>query len=173
MNSIIEKLKAGASQIQKTTWPGTDVTVGLRPLTEQDYLDASLATDRLYKKADIAVGMHNISDYNAEKDTHRLWRALVDPDTGERLTSSLEDFRRLLTSGVRGILIEKLNALDEEVNPNPYEMTDEEFDELYFSLKKNCEKIIGNVSNTSTLRRLVRSLVADLSDLPTDNGSTS
>lgn len=174
MSDILARLKAGTSNRRATTWPGTDVAIELRPLSEQDYLDAGMAVDNIYAKSAIQIGMHNIQDYEAEKTTQLLMRAVCDPETHKPLTTDIGGFRRLLVGqGVKEQLVAELEEHTRQCSPRIAEMPADELEALMLRLKKTPDETVTSVSSISSLRKLVLSLVAQRHSLPMDSGSTS
>jgi hypothetical protein len=173
MASLFEKIKAGSKNERSVLWPGTEHQVLIRVLSNQDTLDASIAADRFFKESDTAVAFQNVGVYEAERDTQELYRACLDPETKKPVAPSIADFRRLLSNGVRQVLIDEYNRIDEECNPRPDRMSNEEFDALLESLKKKPEEILGKISSFATLKKLCLFLASPPVTSLKDNGSTS
>lgn len=159
--SLLAKLKAGSKNFKIVPWPGTDEEVRLRILNEQDYLESSEATDRLFAGRHVAA--ENITDYESEKATQQLFRAIEDPKSGKAITGNITEFRRLLTSEIKEALYDEFKQFADECDPHPSRLTDDEFDELFNSVKKNSKQISGNVSSIFIARRLIVALVEELS----------
>ncbi len=153
MTTLLEKLKASGYHKKETKWPGTDNIIHLRILNENDYLQASLSTDKLFSGTPIAV--QNIDKYNAELETQYLFRSLEDPETGKQLFSNITDFRDLLTPEIKEILADELDSLHEEFSPDPLRMDQEAFDKLLNDVKKNAKETVGTVSNIFIARKLI------------------
>jgi phage FluMu protein gp41 len=170
MEYSINRLKAGRRNCIERQFPGSDVTVRVRLLTNQDVLDASLAADRIFREAGVEVSMQNVKVYEAEKDVQHLYRACADINGGP-LAPTIADFRCQLTVSDKERLIEWYNELDAECNPSADTMTDGDFDALVESVKKNPEAV-SKVSSISTLRRLARFLASPPVSLQTGNGLT-
>jgi hypothetical protein len=170
---IVQRLKAGTANRKPWHWPGTDVEVELRVLTDQDQLEAGLAADRLYRDAKIDVGMPNIQDYEAEKTTQLLFRAVLDPTTHKQLFGDIAEFRRILTKPVRDALGLALDELQQECSPPVDCMEQDEFDSLVAQVKKTPEATISSLSSISTLRKLCTYLAVPPANSPTDSGSGS
>ena len=169
---ILEKLKAGSRNVKNIMWPGTDTAIAIRVLTEQDYHDASLAVDRIYRDAEVRISMENISDYEAEKNVQLLFRAIVDPDSNQPICKSIIEFRKLLTKDIRNYLITELTAFEKECSPNLETMSDSEFSSLLIQVKKNAETTITSDLSLSTLKKLVVTLAEQLANLQVVNGSS-
>lgn len=171
MSDLIDKIKASSFHKKEIKWPGTDQTIHLRILNENDHLQATLATDKLFSGTPIAV--QNIDKYNAELETQLLFRAIQSPETGKQLFSDITNFRDIISPEVKNFLAEELDALHEEFSPDPYKMSEEQFDKLINDIKKNAKATVGIVSNIYTLRKLIIYLAGQLEKSQTDNGSTS
>lgn len=153
MSNLLEKIKAGTLNKKQIKWPGTDQKIHVRVLNENDHLQSSLATDKIFIGTPIAL--QNMDQYNAELETQYLYRAIQDPETGKQLFSNITDFRDMLTPEIKNILAEELDSFHEECSPDPYKMPQDEFDALVANVKKNAKETVGDVSNIGTLRRLI------------------
>ena len=155
---LLDKIKAGTNHYRETVWPGSDETVLLRVLNMEDYTTVFQETDKLFKG--ISIGIANADDFNSEKENFMVYYSLTDPVSKKRLFKDITEFRKSVTPEIREILAEELDALHTEVSPDPYHVSNEEFDKLLFDLKKNSVKTVGSVSNIFTLRKLVVYLAA-------------
>lgn len=172
MPTLLEMLKAGQGNRKRVPWPGSEgAEVDLRPLTDQDQLEAGMAADQLYRDAKLDIGMANIQDYEAEKTTQLLWRAVCDPQSGGRLCKTIAEFRSLLTRGVRAALVQQLEEFTQECSPPLNTMGQEQYDALVARVKKTPEAA-SSVSSICTLRRLCMSLAVQLATSQTGSGST-
>ena len=172
-HGIVQRLKAGTANRKLWHWPGTDVDVELRVLSDQDQLEAGLAADRLYRDANVDVAMPNINDYEGEKTTQLLFRAVLDPATHKQLFADITEFRKVLTRPVRDALGRALDELQQECSPPVDCMSQDEFDRLVARVKKTPEQTLSKLSNISTLRRLCTYLAVPPAISPTANGSGS
>jgi hypothetical protein len=170
MNYALHKIKAGINNTAECKWPGTDITIRIRLLTNQDILESSLAADKTFRDCGSDVSVQNIKIYEAEKDIQHLYRATSDLD-GNSLAPNIAEFRKLLTVSDKEWLIERYNALDAECNPSADTMSDEDFDFLVESVKKN-PAAVSKLSSIYTLKRLARFLASAPVSLQTGNGST-
>ncbi len=161
-DSFLDMLRAGTKACKTITWPGTDIKVELRVANDQDRFEASLAADRIFSGAGIDIKMQNIDAYEAEKATQLLWRVLQKPGCEERVAHDIADFRRLLRDGVREKIAAEHTAWQQECSPDPYEMSDDEFESLLLSVKKNAEKTLSSVTNIFVLRKLSAIMAKDL-----------
>ncbi|HUU89240.1 MAG TPA: hypothetical protein VMX17_16010 [Candidatus Glassbacteria bacterium] len=154
-NALFEKLKLGSKNTKTICWPGNEEHVQMRVANENDYLQASIETDKLFPN----ITLGNGSRYEAEKQTQILFRCVTNTDS--QPIGTITKFRELLTPEVKSALIDELDILHEECSPIIDTMDDREFDKLYNDIKKNVAEI-GNVSNIHTLRRLVKFLISRL-----------
>lgn len=173
MSSLLERLKAGVNNTKTIDFPGTDIQVQVRVLNEQDQLDATLATDKIFRVAGSKIDRENVEAYEAEKNNQLLYRALRNPDDGTPLASTITEFRQLLSEGRRKTLLDEVFAFQEECSPSPYEMDPVAYDALVQSVKKNAERTVTNLSSILLARRLIVSLAGQLASLQTASGSTS
>jgi len=176
MQYLLERLKAGRANTITVKVGEPDLSddfggnlVTIRLLTAQDTLEATLAADKIFADAGVAVSLQNIKAYEAEKDIQHLYRACTDAD-GRPLAASITEFRRLLTVADKERLIDHYNRLDAEANPSVSTMPDADFDALVETVKKNPEAV-SNVSSIVTLRRLARSLASLPVSSQRDSGS--
>jgi|GEM_PF-778832 hypothetical protein len=175
---LIEKLKAGKSNIRIMKFPGTDEDIGITVLTEGETQEAMFAAERLYKDSKIEVSGVTVGSYTSEQNTQILSRALVDPGrkkadgSYERYFKSVGELRGLLRREAKETLIEEYNRFEEETSPSPLKISAEELDILLEDIKKNPETV-GNVSSFCMLRELTLYLVNQLVILQKGNGSTS
>lgn len=173
MSDLLERLKAGISNKKTIMWPGTDISVTVRVLNEQDQLDATLATDKIFQLAGSKVERENIEAYEAEKNDQLLFRAIRDPEDDTPVASSITAFRQLLSEGIRKVLLDEVYTFQEENSPSPYNMDSEAYDAVLQAVKKNAERTVTNLSSVLLARRLIISLAGQLASLQTASGSTS
>lgn len=153
MNLLIDRIKAGSEHSETIDWPGTDdCKVAIRLCSENDNLQATLATDVIFKG--YPIGAENATAYDAERETQLLFRAVLDPETNKSLFLKMLDFRQILTPEIKDSLAESLDELHQRYSPDPSTLTDEEFDALVQNVKKNGEAALANVYGMHTLKRL-------------------
>jgi len=168
MSDLLEKLKAGASTNTIINWPGTEEKIGMRVLTEDDYLRSAIATDYIFK--DTRIGMMEVdgigvktttsdTEFETEKSTQLLYRTCFNLKTEKPITKTIDEFRKLLKPGVFDKLDIEMDNFQEENSPNPAEMEQGEFDKLMIDIKKKPEETLLSVSSISTLKRLIMYLV--------------
>ena len=160
--NLLQIIKNGQKNYRETVWPGTDEKILLRPPTEQDHLDASLGADMLYNSKKVGVHSANLTAYTADVSTRMLFKCILDPETEKPVFSSLNEFRSVLTPEIKDILEDEWDEFCDAVSPMPERLNDEEFDNLMQNLKKKPEEIIGSVSSIFTARRLILTLVRQL-----------
>lgn len=160
MSDLLSRLKAGIGNVKSITWPGTETTIAMRVLSQQEHQDAAFATEQLFKGAKIDISMVTADEYESEKVTQLLYRALHDPEKLEEpICKTVGEFRKLLTGSEKKLLAEQYMSWEQECSPSPDNMSDHEFDQLLLSVKKNPGGTIGSITNLSTLRKLLSSLV--------------
>lgn len=160
MADLLEKLMAGVANWREVQWPGSETAVCIRPVTEQDRLEATVAADRFFRDAKSQIGMENIRAYEDEYAVQILFRVVADPVTKKRLCEDIATFRKLLVGNTPRILTDHLNALASECSPAPDSMSSDEFDLLIERVKKNAGEALGNVSDIFVLRKLCSFLAA-------------
>lgn len=174
MSDLLSRLKLGTDNVRLIDWPGTEQKVALKILSQQDLQDASFAAERLFKSQKIDTNLMTANDYEQEKVVQILYRALKDPEkTSEPLCGSVSAFRTMITSKELDILSGHYVAFETECSPSPDKLSSDEFDRLLSEVKKTPDSAIGIITNIYTLRKLITSLVNQLSSLPTDSGSIS
>lgn len=162
MNDLLTKLKAGGAALRRVTLPrkeGEAPELGLRVLTEADYLEAGLAaieTLRAHGHEDANVA--NSELFEQAKGTELLARALVDPQSGEPLTKNAGELRGVLTRADKVFLIEQYLDHEREFSPSEANMDGEAFAQLLDEVKKNPATHRLSDFSSVTLRRLVLSL---------------
>ena len=109
------------------------------------------------------IGVENLSDYQAEKETQLLFRTMLDPDTGKKLFKSIAEFRSMLTPELKDYFQTAVDALHDEFSPDPASISEEDFDRLVVSVKKNPEEELTMLSDINLLKRLVLFLVSQQS----------
>lgn len=169
--SLLKNIKAGTKCRKVVTFPGTDKKFDFRLISEQDKQSGNFAADALYKEN--AISFHNVNDYQNEKTLQQLYRACVELGTDTAIAENITEFRSLLTGRERDILVEEYNQFDEEFNPSPDTMSNEEFDKLVHDLKKKPMETVGSCSSLPTLRRLCIFLEKQLSTSQKVSGSIS
>lgn len=174
MSDLLQKLKSGTDNIKIIDWPGTDQKVALKILSQQELQDASFAAERLFKSQKVETNLMTANDYEQEKVVQILYRALRDPErTSEPICGSVSTFRCNITSKELDILSGHYVAFETECSPSPDRLSSDEFDKLLSEVKKTPDSAIGTITNIYTLRRLITSMVNQLSSSPTDSGSIS
>lgn len=171
--SSLEKLLLGTENVRPIRWPGTDVTVSLRVLNQQDLQEASFATERLFQAQKLPYNTWLFDTYQGEQETQILYRALREPETNQPLFPNISEFRKALTYETKKILIEEYLAHNKECSPSPDGLSDSEFDRLTEDLKKKPAETVGALTNLSTVKRLLLFTVCPPVNLPQGSGSHS
>jgi hypothetical protein len=167
----LKTLLAGTDNVKPIKWPGTDVTVNLRVLNQQDLQEASFATEKLFLAQKLPYNTWMYDTYSGEQETQVLYRALRNPENDQPLWPSITEFRKALTYETKKLLCVEYKAHETECSPNPNELSADEFDRLTQDLKKKPEEIIGACTNISTLKRLLLFTVCPPVNSPQGNGS--
>jgi hypothetical protein len=167
MESLLERLKAGTKNTKTVKFPGTEEDVVIRILSEADRVEAHFAAERYFQAAKIEVSGTTVEAYEAEKTLQMIYRAINDME-GSRLARTVDDFRKGLSRPEKDFLVDEYLALEAECVPGD----GEDLDSLVETLKKSPEEI-SSIGSIFTARRLITSLVNQLSSLQRDNGSTS
>jgi hypothetical protein len=164
VSDLLMKLKAGRAAQRRATLPrkdGDGVELGLRILTEADYMAAGLAAiETLRAAGHEEVGVANAELFEQAKVTELLARALVDPATGLPVVDNAEDLRGALARADKVFLIEQYLEHEREYSPSEANMSAEDFAQLLDDVKKNPATPRLSDSSTATLKRLVQSLAA-------------
>ena len=158
MSTLIERLKAGRTAQRTVTLNG--VALGLRVLSEQDALEADIATQEAMRERGIELGLASAETFEAEKTSQLLLRALVDPDTGKPVFASARALRETLLRDDKAYLVEEYMAHERAYAPSEANLSPEAFAVLLEALKKTPETTDLNDSSTATLKKLVRCLVS-------------
>ena len=163
MSDILDKLKQGQNNVRTVNLNGA--YVGLRLLAEQDHHDAQLATINALKAAGITDYTTATADiYESEAAAQLLLRAMVDPDTKEQAGGSIQILRKVLTREQRNYLIKEYNEHEKECSPDINNMSEEQFRELFETLKKSPDTIAWDDLSSETAKRLLRTLACQLAD---------
>lgn len=156
----LEAIKQGIRNTKVLVWPGTTAEVVMRILSKQEAQEAFFAAEQRFQREKLPVQWHNLEEFQEERSIQQLFRALRDVDGNTPLASSVEVFRALVTKDDIDCLAGAYSEFEAEVGGNLEMASDEEVDLLLSELKKKPEQVLGTVSNTGTLKRLLRSLVA-------------
>lgn len=159
--NFVDRIKNAQSLKKESRWPGTDEVIFLHILGKDKLEEALFAADKRFRAQNVPVEMHTIEAFKDEETVQILYRAITDAE-GKPPASSIDTFRPLLTAEVQTALANQYTALETETSPNIDRMDDEAFAAFAAELKKNPDAILSSVSNGALLKRLVRSLVAEL-----------
>lgn len=170
--SLLAKLKAGTRNTKTIKFPGTEEKIVLRILSEAERQEALLVAEQHFKAKKVEINLATSDIFEAENTLQLLYRAISDPD-GNPIIKTVDEFRSNITRDEKDLLTEAYLDFEQESSPSPARMSAEKFESLLSDLKKNPEIIIGSVSSLGIARRLITSLVNQLSRLQTANGSTS
>lgn len=169
---ILQKLRAGKNNRRAVRVPETDEFVDLCVLSDAEEQEAEFAAESLYTAAGITIAFHNITEFQLEVTTQKLYRALRVIGTDTPIEPDIVTFKKNLTRGQRDFFIDELNAHIEQCNPAMCNMPIAEFDALLEQLKKKPQETILSVLSISTLRKLALYLAKIRLSSPEDSGST-
>lgn len=158
MTDILAQLKASGSTY-KVVELG-DVKLGLRILNDQDYLDADLATLAFMKAKGVQFATESAEAFEHEKSSQLLYRALVDPDNGERVAKVIDNIRSTFSRDQKAYLIGQYLEHERQCAPREETMPEEAFAALLEDVKKKPVVTSLNDLNTVTLKRLILSLAS-------------
>lgn len=171
MSGLLDRLRLGTSNIKLVKWPGSDVQVTIRILSQQDIQEAHFATERLFKVGKIETNLMTADEYENEKSTQILFRSLRNPENLEEpICKTIEEFRRSITREEKKQLIEEYLGFESECSPSPDNLSDDEFDKVLSDLKKKPAETLGNITSMSMLKKLLLTMASPLAELPRDNG---
>ncbi|MFZ6687504.1 hypothetical protein ACO0K0_07130 [Undibacterium sp. SXout11W] len=171
MSDILSQLKASGTSLRTVVIDG--ITVGLRILNDQDYLDADLAMLAFMKKMNVTFATESSETYEHEKSTQLLFRALVDPESGVRIAKTVTEIRDAISRDQKAYLISQYLEHERQCAPREETMPEEEFSALFESVKKKPEMMSLSDLSTETLKRLILSLANPPASSPKESGSTS
>jgi len=158
----LQEIKAGTRNAKTIYWPGTTAEVVLRIVSKQESQEASFAADARFAREKLKVEWHNLEIFQEERSIQILYRALREVDTNAPLASSVEVFKSLVSTEDISALAMAYADFEAEVGGNLESATDAEVELMILELKKKPEQILGSVSSSATLKRLLRTLVAQL-----------
>lgn len=156
----LEKIRAGIRNHQLVPWPGTSSKVKLRVLARGELQEAVFAAENWFRTSEIPVTVQMVEEFEAEKTTQILFRALSSAEDDQPLCPDIAVFRATVPRSEQSALAELYDLLEEECSPNPDNMTDKALNEFVEGLKKKPDEMIGSVRSIAFARRLLRSLVS-------------
>jgi hypothetical protein len=157
---LLSKLKAGTSHTKEIVWPGTEEKVLIRLSSDNDHMQSVLATDQVF--SDSKINIENLDAYNSERETQLLFRVILDPETKKQLFKNITAFRDTITLDIKDTLATELDAFETECNPEIDYISEEDFDKLVTSVKKNVPNTVGNISSIGIAKKLITYLVNQL-----------
>lgn len=159
--STLEKLKAGKSHIKVIPLGG--VSLGMRLLTERDYQEAGWAAVDLLEDHKAELNPANADLFDSEKATQLIQRFVVEPISQEPVFPDAESVLDTLTRAERNHLADQYFDFEKEYSPSERTMTEAEFTALLEDVKKKPDPTVLNDFSGALLKRLVLSLVDQLS----------
>ena len=158
--SLLARLKAGTANTKILDWPGTNEKVALRILSQQQLQEAAFETERIFKAAKIEIHMLTADEYQNEKATQILYRALRLPSNMTEPIGTVTEFKSTLSLTEKEYLIKAYNEFEKECSPNPDHLSDVEFDRIVQAVKKNPSMIVGSSYSTDLLKKLITVLAS-------------
>ncbi len=158
MSQLLDRLKAGRSVIGRVTVNG--VEMGLRVLSEQDYLEAQIATEQAMQAVGLVLSVSTAEAWESEKASQLLLRALVDPLRGVPLAESAQALREALSRDEHTFIIEAYLEHEKRFSPSERTLDGEAFAELLDEVKKTPQTPRLNDSSIGTLKRLITALAS-------------
>lgn len=158
MSGLLARLKTSGTAICSVQMK--DVTLGLRILSDRDYLEADLAVLAFMKQQGVAFSAESADTFENEKSTQLLLRALVDPVSGDRLARDITDMREAISREQKAYLIEQYLEHEKQCAPKEESMPEEEFAALLEEVKKKPGQTVLSGLNTVTLKKLILSLAS-------------
>ncbi len=172
MSSLLAQIKAGKRNVKVLDYPGVEgLQVALRVLSNQEIQDAILAAEQLFKERGLEITDSNRDAYSDERATQVLARALREPENPNKpFAASAKELRGLLEKEEKDLLLQEYYDFEQAVSPRINRMTEEEFEELWSSLKKSPE--LSSALNSCTLSGLITYLASRPANSQTGSGST-
>lgn len=159
---ILSGMLGGAQrfEVAHTTWPGTDVKIGLRLLSEWEVQQADSRARAWAEEKRIGLGRDRMNEreYVARYACELLSVALCDTSKKEPtpLVSCADELAKTATREELARLSTEMSDHQESLAPFAEQLTDEEMERLADAVGK-APRVAGGVLNTaapSTLRRL-------------------
>jgi hypothetical protein len=173
MSDLLQKIKLGTNNVKLIKWPSSDQEVLIRVLSQQEMQEAVFATERLFKKENIEVNLITSDEYDNEKATQVLYRAIKDPTDNKSICANITEFRASLTKEEKLYLIQEYLTFEKDCSPRPDNMSSEEFDKFLAEVKKNPSLINSSSLSCATLRSCITTLASQLETSLRLNASSS
>lgn len=158
MSDLLNRLKAGRAALRPIAVGNVDL--GLRVLSEQDYLEAGLAAQAAMDLRKLELTVATADLFEDEKASQLLQRAVVDPATGKPVAETAQALREALTRSERAYLVDAYLEHEKQFSPSEALLGEAEFAALLEAVKKTPEIALTSVSSIATLKRLITTLVS-------------
>lgn len=167
--SRLSDMLRGPRAVKIIDWPGRpEVQVGLRLLSGTETLDASQEALAAFKARELSPD--DLPEEWSEQITYcRLARALVDPQSKQRIFLDVADLQSALNAVTTEALAAEYLDYEASCNPHPEEMTEQQLDALLEELRKN--EASWNALPVTMLRSFSRRLAFRLYSSRTDSSS--
>jgi hypothetical protein len=178
MSDLLSRIKAGSDNVKLINWPGHSPDkaskVLLKILSQDEHQSAAFSTERHFKSEKIEISMVTAEEYESEKATQILFRALRDPEkTSEPISPTISDFRRLLTKNEKEVLADEYLTFEKDCSPSGENLSSDELDSVIAELKKKPEAVWSTNLSTAMLKSCICSMAKDLATLRAAKSSTS
>lgn len=161
MDSLLERIKSGSKNHKLIYWPGNKEQVIIKVLSVQERQEAAFCTERLFKSEKIEPSFLTSDEYADENATQILFRALRDPKNMDApITENISKFRALVTREEKTGLLNEYLAFENECAPSPDNLSNDEFDRIIESIKKNPELIFTDNYSIGMLKKLLHFMVS-------------
>jgi hypothetical protein len=169
MSDLLAKLRLGTANTKLIKWPGCEEYVGLKILSQQQQQDGAFAAERWFEGHKISIHLGSADEYDSEKASQMLWRALVDPkDMKTPVFDTVDKFRESVTREDKSYLIEEYMTFEKDCSPSPDNMKPEEFDAFLSEVKKTPEEILSKCTSSNTLKRCITTMASQLQNSLSD-----
>ena len=160
MSSLLKKMKLGSENRKTIKFPGTDQDIVIKILSDLEKQEAAVAAYNYMKINDMPYDVLATSDiYEDELVSQCLWRACLNPENQyEKFATTVKEFKKI-TTDEKSYLTNVYNNFEQECSPVVEDMTEDQFKSLVEDLKKNVKSTLSNISDMSTLKRVISFLV--------------
>lgn len=169
MATLLAKALGGADRFDVAVmeWPGRpEVKIGLRLLSDYDIAESDASARAWAKSKELEVGRDkerfDDREYSARYGAELVARALVNPETKQRMVGTALELSQIVTRDELDALALAVQDHQESLAPTPYNLTEAEMDRLVEAVKRP-DPFRSRTLTTcapSTLRRL-SALLAD------------
>lgn len=134
--SLIERLRKGTDAKREITWPGSDERVELRCLSCTEVQEAESAAHERWKELKLDLDLWTSENFYSELTTQLIFRSLHRLDKNERLFSSMDELRDLITPDERTLIVSEYVELQNHANPDPGDLNVETVELIKAAIEK-------------------------------------